>query len=627
MRERLRIAASGSQAEQHASDTASRASQRPPPRGAELTVPTEGGARALTTAGRAHFEPIVGASLEHVKIRVDAEADRVTELAHADAMTHRDSVYIPSSRFAPDTPKGHSLLAHELAHVPHAAAALGTVFRQPRPHYPSEDEQKELEELLGRKTQVVPPKPATGSSTATPPPATNLDPRTTLSDHDVEALAARLVPAFEQAMVDAKFETTGDPEVKLADAKAAFENTQKALSAINSKFGPYLERRVTLTDNAKLTTQQLGVTHQVAVLYGWDEKEPETFAYEVMNNFCDACDTALAPYTSDTQDAVKLELHRLVMATPALWQKVQVAAKHHVGGHHDPGTHKIRLTPYGHDPYANAVHELLHEFTHPAFAAAFGQNTTEVFTEYFTQEIVPPPTIKEAVAGATTTTTYKVGKLGAMRDAMSRSALNYQGDSPEESLRLAYFKGRLDLIGFRGTEDEEKAVTDAGGAVWDAATAAKELKDRNARMLAAQSPHSNQLGVGVYFPISGGSMLGMRYARVLHTRNPPYASSQLYLEGQVLGTLTADPRRVGAAIGLGFERQEPSYYVGGGARAVATGSLSGAIDPQVAAEPFFAAGFRAMKYVRVGAEAFALVPVPSVKDTTVGATVTLGVEW
>jgi hypothetical protein len=625
MRQLARIASSDSKAERKASEVAARARQRASPRGEELTTATRDGTRSLTTAGRAHFEPLVGAPLDRARIQVGTEADRVTDLAHATALTHRDNIYIPSSRFAPETATGYALLAHELAHVPHAAAAPGTVFREPKAHYPSEDEQKELEKILGRQTQVVPAEPQDASST--PSPSKVVDARKTMSPDEVTAMADRLVPVFERAL--SPFETTGEPDVVLPDAKSAVENTQRALDAIYKKFGTYVETKVAITNDPTLTTPQLAAAHQVSVTYGWDPDEPKTFAVEIMLNFCPDCAAALRPYTTQSQMAVRAALETKLMANPALWKKVEIAAKHSVGGSHTPGTHKIRLTPYGKEPYPNAVHELLHEFTHPAFAAAFDQATTEAFTEYFTEEIVGKPADKPAntASGARTTKTYDLSKMDALRGAMGKGPLNWQGDSPEESLRQAYFKGRLDLIGFRGTESEEKMVTAAGGQVWDLAVAAKELAERNARMLAAQAPHSNVAGVGVYFPTSGGSMLGIRYARVLYTRNPPFASSQLYLEGQVLATITGTPRRAGASVGLGFERQEPSYYYGVGGRALATSALSGQLDPTVAVQPFIAAGFRAMHYVRVGAEGFALIPVLSVKDTAVGATVTLGVEW
>ena len=624
MRERTRIAHGESKAEKGAAEVASRAMHRGPPRGPDLTTSTDDGARSLSAAGRAHFEPMVGASLAHAKIRVDAAADRATELAHAEALTHRDSIYIPRARFAPDTAQGHALLAHELAHVPHAAADPTTVFRQPKPHYPSEDEQKELEKVLGRQLQVVPVEPAPDAAPDAPKPATkNVDIGKTLTDDQVRAMATSLVPVFEQAL--SQFPTTGTPTTTTGSAKEAVSDARRALAAINKEFGAYLDSKVAITDDTSLDTPQLAANHEVSVIYGWDPAEPQTFASEVILHWCPACTAALRPYAATTQAEIRSALHDKVMGDPALANKVEIAAKHAVGGSHAPETHKIRITPYGLTPYADSVHELLHEFTHPAFARAFGQDMTEVFTQYFTEEIAPTPPPKPG--DKTFTRGYDLSRIHAMLDAMTGGPLSYQGDSPEESLRLAYFKGRLDLIGFRGTEVEETAVKAAGGVVWDAATAAQELKERNARMLAAQSPHANQLGVGVYFPLGGGSMLGMRYARVLHTRNPPYASSQLYLEGQVLGTLTSDPRRVGASVGLGFERQEPHYYVGAGGRAVATGALGGELDPQVAAEPFFAVGLRAMHYVRVGVEGFALIPVPAVKSTTVGATVTLGVEW
>jgi len=617
MRAFAQIARRDSRAEQQASDVASRATRvQPPP--APLTASTSDGARSLTPAGRAHFEPIVGAPLDRANIRVDADADRVTRLAHADAVTCGRDVFIPPSRFAPETSRGHALLAHELAHIPHAAAAPGTVFRQGDAHYPSEAEQRELEKIAGRDTKLA-PTPATPAGSP-PAPTKVVDAKKTMSTAEINAMADRLVGTFEQAFEAAPFEKTGEADVVLADAKAAMENTQKALSAIYEKFGAYLDpARIRLTDDQTLSVDQLGATRQVQVTYGWDPNEPETFAVNAMTHFCPACEVELAPYAEISKRAVRVAVKNRLKTNTKLWAKIVTAAKHSVGGSHAPGTHAVRLTPYGKDPYPNAVHELLHEFTHPAFEAAFNGGMTEPFTEYFTEEITGKP---QPENGATTIT-YDLSQPNAMRAAMAGPIPGWHSDEAEESLRQAYFKGRLDLIGWRGTEAEEKAVEGLGGRVWDPAVAAKELEARNARALAAQSPHSNLIGLGLFVPLSGGSMLSMRYARVFHAK-PPFATSQLYLEGQVVGTITGDPRRVGGSIGLGYESQKPGHYFDVGARVLGTAAISGPVDPSIALQPFAGVGLRFM-HVRAGVEGFVLVPSTG-KDVTAGATVMISVE-
>ena len=84
--------------------------------------------RALNTAGRAGgspldrdtrsiLEPRFGQDLSHVRIQVDAAADRAARGIGAKAYTARGAIAFGAGRYRPESVDGLSLLAHEVAHV------------------------------------------------------------------------------------------------------------------------------------------------------------------------------------------------------------------------------------------------------------------------------------------------------------------------------------------------------------------------------------------------------------------------------------------------------------------------------------------------------------------------------
>jgi hypothetical protein len=66
---------------------------------------------------RARMEQELGQELGSVRIHRDAEAARSAEALDALAFTSASRVVFAAGRYAPGTPEGHRLLAHELAHV------------------------------------------------------------------------------------------------------------------------------------------------------------------------------------------------------------------------------------------------------------------------------------------------------------------------------------------------------------------------------------------------------------------------------------------------------------------------------------------------------------------------------
>ncbi|HKE97528.1 MAG TPA: DUF4157 domain-containing protein [Actinomycetes bacterium] len=71
----------------------------------------------LPAAVRADLEPALGADLAAVRVHTGDQAVRLSSDLHAQAFTSGADVFFGAGRYAPGTPAGRGLLAHELTHV------------------------------------------------------------------------------------------------------------------------------------------------------------------------------------------------------------------------------------------------------------------------------------------------------------------------------------------------------------------------------------------------------------------------------------------------------------------------------------------------------------------------------
>jgi Domain of unknown function (DUF4157) len=78
---------------------------------------------ALPAATRSFFEPRFGYDFSRLRIHTDAEAARSASALNAHAFTIGRDIVFAAGRFAPETPGGRRLLAHELAHIAQPAAS------------------------------------------------------------------------------------------------------------------------------------------------------------------------------------------------------------------------------------------------------------------------------------------------------------------------------------------------------------------------------------------------------------------------------------------------------------------------------------------------------------------------
>lgn len=86
--------------------------------------------RSLDSAVRSQFEPHFGRSFAEVRVHADAQASASAKAFGAQAYTIGNDIVFGAGRYAPASPRGQSLIAHELAHVAQHDAAAGLIQRK-----------------------------------------------------------------------------------------------------------------------------------------------------------------------------------------------------------------------------------------------------------------------------------------------------------------------------------------------------------------------------------------------------------------------------------------------------------------------------------------------------------------
>ena len=97
--------------------------------------------RPLDRSQRAYFGPRLGADLQLVRLHDDGQTAATAQSIGARAFAVGNEIGFAAGRFAPDTPAGRKLLAHELVHVAQYSAAGGaTIRRDPDPQPANADD-------------------------------------------------------------------------------------------------------------------------------------------------------------------------------------------------------------------------------------------------------------------------------------------------------------------------------------------------------------------------------------------------------------------------------------------------------------------------------------------------------
>lgn len=78
---------------------------------------SQGGGQAMPAPLRRFMEPRFGADFSRVRLHTDANAQQLSQRLNARAFTTGRDVFFNAGQYAPDTPAGRELIAHELAHT------------------------------------------------------------------------------------------------------------------------------------------------------------------------------------------------------------------------------------------------------------------------------------------------------------------------------------------------------------------------------------------------------------------------------------------------------------------------------------------------------------------------------
>lgn len=81
------------------------------------TVPEESSGEPLHEPTRERMQPRLGGDLADVRVHTDRPANEAADRMHADAFTSGRDIYFAAGQYAPGTPSGDRLIAHELTHT------------------------------------------------------------------------------------------------------------------------------------------------------------------------------------------------------------------------------------------------------------------------------------------------------------------------------------------------------------------------------------------------------------------------------------------------------------------------------------------------------------------------------
>jgi hypothetical protein len=133
---------------------------------------------------------LVGPEVDQARVHVDEHADAYTRSQHADAVTVGKEIYFRSAAYAPQSPSGLGLIAHELTHVAESNRP-GAGWRRS-----TSDGVRNEERLAGRREQIAAQQPISPvvAPAFAPPPAPPATPSSDVPRPAANAGSAHLRP-------------------------------------------------------------------------------------------------------------------------------------------------------------------------------------------------------------------------------------------------------------------------------------------------------------------------------------------------------------------------------------------------------------------------------------------------
>jgi Domain of unknown function (DUF4157) len=212
----------------------------------ELALARGGGGQPLPATVRRKLELELGTSFERVRIHTDSVAADAARAVRARAFTVGEDIFFAEGAYAPDTPDGEQLLAHELTHVVQAyqgrtrTGGAGIEISSP-----GEALEREAEEvaarLLGTRRAALQPAPRPAPAIPTPAvPTLYLDrspPKQNAPAPRTHALgswagAGKAGKLFQHATTEAFVDTQGSFELRTRWTLAEFASYELGTDAV-----------------------------------------------------------------------------------------------------------------------------------------------------------------------------------------------------------------------------------------------------------------------------------------------------------------------------------------------------------------------------------------------------------
>ena len=115
-----------------------------------------GSGSPLDAATRAFFEPRLGVDFSHVRVLTDSRAAESARAVNAVAYTVGRDVVFGTSQYAPTSPDGRKLLAHELAHVVQQGRGVQRAAKNLRGAVPSAPVEQDADDISKQVSHVIP---------------------------------------------------------------------------------------------------------------------------------------------------------------------------------------------------------------------------------------------------------------------------------------------------------------------------------------------------------------------------------------------------------------------------------------------------------------------------------------
>jgi len=425
-----------------------------------------GSASPLAPETRSFFEPRFGRDFSRVRVRHDGEAGAAARSLGARAyVLGEEIVWNGPAHYA--VPQSTGLLAHELAHIAagHASAAPQTAFRA-EAELPTEAEQRDINKLFN---------PQQSEDVAVPPVTNPVGFKTELKARAAMRRAARF-PAAHSVQVSAVSLTTTDMTDVTAIAADRIRTTfhdilSPAIDLANIrskiKYIPSDPGDAPAPDEATLTADTLGGLDVSAVdtvlMQDGPASAPDT-SLGIIKKFHVLAGGRDNDLYEETIKAIRDE-------SPAQWRTIalsmrgwDIQARPMLQRHIESEGAEAPSSTRRRGRWMNlgtSIHEILHAVTHPDFSSVTfeAENRrlgTEGFTEYFTRQVYQTvvdeasgnPVLRLSVEGSPGPPPIVPPKRQSYEGflAQVKEIVDILGN--EENLRQAYFRGRVEYIGF-----------------------------------------------------------------------------------------------------------------------------------------------------------------------------------